>query len=91
MLGQKAENLPAAVTARLVTTPTKCARYGALAWISLFMLSVPIDTPFSAAADQLADSAASAAAWRNTPPCPAPVTATRTPLGPLATNTPTMA
>jgi hypothetical protein len=37
------------------------------------------------------DSAASAAVKRNTPPWPDPVTATRVPAGPLATNTPTIA
>src|SRR5208282_4895800 len=80
---------PALATARLAITPTRCARYSALAWISLFSPSCGVAIPAIASAAKLADSAASIAAWRNTPPCPAPVTATRTPPAVFATNTPT--
>src|ERR1700738_1298086 len=60
--------------------------------MSLITPSAEILTPSSAAADQLAFSAASIAGTRMTPLCEAPVAATRTsPALVLATNTPVRA
>src|SRR3546814_14472899 len=65
-------------------------RYSAEAWRSLLRPSAETFTLPTASAEKLPPSADSASARRNTEG-PAPVTATRTPAGPLATMTPTMA
>ena len=75
---------PAAATARLAITVTRWARYSALPWMSPFRPSGDVLHAWPrASGGQLAASAASISAWRNTPPWPAPVTATRTPVGRL--------
>src|SRR5581483_2962958 len=75
---------PAAATARLAITVTRCARYSAEAWISELRPEALCLMLATASGDQLLDSAASMSFWRNTLG-PAPVTATRTPLLVLAT------
>ena len=47
--------------------------------------------PAIASGEKFADSAFSISVWRNTPPWPAPVIASRTPEANFATNTPTIA
>src|SRR5262245_24665135 len=78
-------------TALLVSTGISAARYSAEPCRSLFRLLASIFTPSQALPDQLAASLSSNGLARNTPLPPAPVTATRTPPLPLATNTPTSA
>ena len=81
----------AASTARRVSTPIRCARYSALPCRSLFSPSAGTEMPSSTLCEKRFFSASSNAVTRNTPSEPAPVTATRTSDGRLATNTPTSA
>src|SRR3990167_825363 len=76
-------------TARPASTGISAARYSAEPCRSVLRPSALTGAPASAAADQLAANFASRSVARNTP-APAPVTATRTPCGPLLTNTPTI-
>src|ERR1700710_1751866 len=80
----------ALATARLETTPIKCARYSELAWISPFRSSGGVTIPLIASGAKFADSAFSISACRNTPPWLAPVIARRTPEGNFAPKTPTI-
>src|SRR5262249_36886349 len=81
----------AAAAARRARTPTRWARYSALPWISPARPSAGIDSSSSDFGENRFLSAASNSGTRNTPDAPAPVTATRTSEGRLATNTPTSA
>src|SRR5262249_26267346 len=84
-------NQPASATARRASTPTRWARYSALPWMSPARPSAGIVSPSSDFGETRLLSAASNSGTRNTPDAPAPVTATRTSEGRLATNTPTSA
>src|SRR5260370_23574934 len=84
-------NQPASATARRASTPTKLAQYSALPWMSPARPSAGIVSPSSDFGENRFLSAASNSPTRNTPEAPAPVTATRTSEGRLATNTPTSA
>src|SRR6185437_11155499 len=77
-------------TARRAITVTRWARYSALPWMSLFRPSAGTLMSLIASEEKFLASASSIALTRNTHG-PAPVTATRTLLPVLATNTPTMA
>src|ERR1041384_68708 len=79
-----------AATARRAITLTRCARYSALAWMSELSPSSLMAISLIASGVKDFASAASISGTRKTLG-PAPVTATRTPAGVLATNTPTMA
>ena len=65
----------AAATARRARTPTRWARYSALAWMSLLRPLGGIDSPSSDFTPKRFFSASSNAATRKTPFAPAPVTA----------------
>src|SRR6185295_1948670 len=80
----------AASTARLAMTVTRCARYSALACMSLFRPSCLTLIFATDSGANFAARAFSMSAWRKTTG-PAPVTATRTLPPKSATNTPTMA
>jgi hypothetical protein len=69
----------------------RLARYSGEACRSPIRLPAGTLMPSSAEASNFFASAASISLERNTPSSPAPVTATRTPSLPLATNTPVMA
>src|SRR5688572_6533953 len=77
-------------TARLAMTPTRCARYSALACRSLFRPSAFCLTLATEDGSNFAERAFSMSFWRKTLG-PAPVTATRVPLALSVTNTPTIA
>src|SRR6267142_2139103 len=64
-------------TARRAITPTRCARYSALPWMSAFMPSAGMVRPSSDFGAKRFFSASSKDLTRNTPFDPAPVTATR--------------
>src|SRR5712671_2324848 len=81
----------ALATARRASTPTRCARYSALPWMSLLIPSASIVMPSSDFGPKRFLSASSNDGTRNTPFPPAPVTATRISELRLATNTPTSA
>src|ERR1700722_17284608 len=81
----------AASTARRASTEIRCARYSALPCRSLLRPAAGTDRPSSAFGEKRFFNASSNAVTRNTPSEPAPVTATRTSDGRLATNTPTSA
>src|SRR5580698_3835233 len=81
----------ASATARRARTPTRCARYSALPWMSAFMPSAGMVRPSSDFGEKRFFNASSNDGTRNTPFEPAPVTATRFSLPRFATNTPTSA
>src|SRR6185437_9742838 len=86
-----AERQPAAAaTARRAITPTRCARYSALAWMSELSPSCFCAMDLIASAVKDLASAASIYFRRNTTG-PAPVTATRILPPVFASNTPTIA
>ena len=78
-------------SARRASTPTRCARYSALAWMSVF---IPVGGDAQPSIDFAAKrffSASSNEGTRKTPFEPAPVTATRMSGPRFDTNTPTSA
>src|SRR4029079_9731911 len=81
----------AAATARRASTPTRCARYSALPWMSLAMPVSGMVMPSSDFGPKRFLSASSNDGKRNTPFEPAPVTATRISEPRFDTNTPTSA
>src|SRR3569623_1136922 len=83
-------HLNADCTARFAITPTRCARYAALASVSLIRSSAGTVMPAIASGANDFASAASIAGTRNTDGA-APVTATRTPADVSATISPTTA
>ena len=86
----RAPRAAAAATARAAITEIIAARYSAEPCRSLLRPAAGTLIPLTASAEKLEASAFSISATRNTVG-PAPVTATRGPLGPLATKTPTSA